>query len=72
MVMILGSGHATVVPPTADINRRLSISIATRPALNWDHRRRNAGKNIMPVGRFGPLRQLWQGNNPVAFGAKRT
>jgi hypothetical protein len=48
MVMILGSSRATAVPPSADINRRFPISIATRPALNWDHHRCKAGKNIMP------------------------
>jgi hypothetical protein len=36
------------VPPSADINRRFPVSIATRPALNWDHHRCKAGKNTMP------------------------
>jgi hypothetical protein len=48
MVMILDSGHATAVPPSANINRHLPISIATRPALNWDHHRCKGEKNITP------------------------
>jgi hypothetical protein len=46
--MTLYSGQATAVPPSEDINR-LPISIVTRPALNWDHYRCNAGENIMPL-----------------------
>jgi len=46
--MILDSGHATAVPPSANINRHLPISIATRPALNWDHHRCKGEKNITP------------------------
>jgi hypothetical protein len=51
LAMTLYSGQATAMPPSADINRRLPISIATRPALNWDHYRCNAGKNIMPLSK---------------------
>jgi len=46
--MTLYSGQATAVPPSADMNCRLPILIATRPALNWDHYRCNVGKNITP------------------------
>src|SRR5580704_7283186 len=46
MLMILGGAHATVVPPGTDKNRRLPVLIAIRPALNWDHHRCSARKNI--------------------------
>jgi hypothetical protein len=46
--MTLDGVQATAAPPSADINRRLPISIATRTTLNWDHYRCIAEKNIMP------------------------